>query len=451
MLRIIFFITQLILLVSFAVWLSDNPGEIEINWLNYEIETHFSVFLIVIALIFFGVWFIYYVLNIILTAPKTFLDRRKNRHQTEGYKALTLGMAAVAAGDKDEAVRMSRKANKLLNDPSVTRLLSAQTATLNGDEAAAVNYFNALSEDHETEFVGLLGLMRQAMANQDPIRLLELTKKAYKKRPDSVFVCETLFDLQTKAADWENAQNTLTDAVRRKVKTEKVTTGPRVTIYTARALAFKNNDMLMEATQYADNALKDDKNFIPAAILRTKLIEKPAKERKIIRLLEDIISSNPHRELIINYLKLWPDETSLQRFQRLQKVMVKCTNSVQGQLILAEIALDAGLWGEARKNLNEISQDDITSHGCRLMARVEQQEKSDEKEARRWFEMSITAKTDHSWTCKSCGATSEEWSALCGNCDAFDMLTWKVPPRVSAISKSITFDTKEEQLEIIEQ
>ena len=175
MLRIIFFITQLILLVSSAVWLSDNPGEIEINWLNYQIETHFSVFLIVIALIFFGVWFIYYVLNIILTAPKTFLDRRKNRHQFEGYKALTLGMAAVAAGDKDEAVRMSRKANKLLNDPSVTRLLSAQTATLNGDEAAAVNYFNALSEDHETEFVGLLGLMRQAMANQAPIRLLELT------------------------------------------------------------------------------------------------------------------------------------------------------------------------------------------------------------------------------------------------------------------------------------
>ena len=303
MLRIIFFITQLILLVGFAVWLSDNPGQIEINWLDYEIETHFSVFLIVIAFIFFGLWFIYYILNMILSTPKTFLDRRKNRRQSEGYKALTLGMAAVAAGDKDEAIRMSRKANKLIKDPSVTRLLSAQTATLNGDEAAAVNYFNALSEDHETEFVGLLGLMRQAMVNQDPTRLLELTKKAHKKRPESVFVCETLFSLQTKAADWENAQNTLTDAVRRKVKTEIVATGPRVTIYTARALVFKNNDMVLEATQYADKALNDNKNFIPAAILRATLIKKPLKERKVVRVLEEIISSNPHRELIINYLR----------------------------------------------------------------------------------------------------------------------------------------------------
>ena len=451
MLRIIFFITQLILLVGFAVWLSDNPGQIEINWLDYEIETHFSVFLIVIAFIFFGLWFIYYILNMILSTPKTFLDRRKNRRQSEGYKALTLGMAAVAAGDKDEAIRMSRKANKLIKDPSVTRLLSAQTATLNGDEAAAVNYFNALSEDHETEFVGLLGLMRQAMVNQDPIRLLELTKKAHKKRPESVFVCETLFSLQTKAADWENAQNTLTDAVRRKVKTEIVATGPRVTIYTARALVFKNNDMVLEATQYADKALNDNKNFIPAAILRATLIKKPLKERKVVRVLEDIISSNPHRQLIINYLNLWSEETPLQRFQRLQKVTMKSLNTVQSQLILAEIALDAELWGEARKNLDGISSDDMTSHGYRLMARIEQREKNDEKEARRWLEMSITAKNDHFWTCNSCGATSDEWAALCGNCGSFDMLTWKVPPRVSTLSNRITFNAPEEQFEIIEQ
>ena len=64
MLRILFFISQLIVLVGLAVWLSDNPGEIEINWLNYEIETHFSVFLIVIALIFFGLWLIYFVFNL---------------------------------------------------------------------------------------------------------------------------------------------------------------------------------------------------------------------------------------------------------------------------------------------------------------------------------------------------------------------------------------------------
>ena len=197
--------------------------------------------------------------------------------------------------------------------------------------------------------------------------------------------------------------------------------------------------------------MNENKNFIPAAILRATLIKKPLKERKVVRVLEEIISSNPHRELIINYLNLWSEETPLQRFQRLQKVTMKSLNTVQGQLILAEIALDAELWGEARKNLDGISSDDMTSHGYRLMARIEQREKNDEKEARRWLEMSITANQDHCWTCNSCGATSDEWAALCGNCGSFDMLTWKVPPRVSTLSNRITFNAPEEQFEIIEQ
>ena len=451
MLRIIFFLIQVAAFIALAVWLSDNPGQVKINWLNYQIDTHFSIFLIFIIFIVFMLWLFYALFNKIMKAPKTFFSLRKSRRKSAGYKALTLGMAAVAAGDKDEAVRLSKKANILLKDPLLTRLLSAQTATLNGDETAALNYFSALSEDHETEFVGLVGLMRQAMGNQDQRLLLELTKKAYKKRPESAFVCETLFSLQTKMADWENAQKTLTESVRRKVKTEKVAVGLRVTICTARAIEFKNNDMVLEAIKYADKALTDDKNFVPAAILRAELTQDPEKERKTIRTLEAIISATPHRELTMNYLKLWSEESPLQHFQRLQKLLIKSDKSVQGRLILAEIALEAELWGEARKYLGDILIDNMTNHGCRLMASLEQRERNDETEARRWLEKSINAAVDYRWTCNSCGATGEEWSPLCGNCDRFDLITWKVPPRVSALSDPASFKASDKQAQILEQ
>jgi HemY protein len=314
-----------------------------------------------------------------------------------------------------------------------------------------LNYFNALSEDHETEFVGLVGLMRQAMGNQDQTLLLELTKKAYRKRPESAFVCETLFSLQTKMADWENAQKTLMESVRRKVKAEKVAASPRVTIYTARAIEFKNNDMILEAIKYADKALTDNKNFIPAAILRAKLTQDPEKERKVIRSLEAVISVSPHRELTMNYLKLCSKESPLQHFQRLQQLLIKSEKSVQARLILAEIALEAELWGEARKHLGDISVDDITSHGCRLMARLEQRERNDEIEARRWLEKSINAVVDYSWTCNSCGAIGEEWSPLCGNCNCFDLITWKIPPRVSTLSNRVAHNVSDEQAQVLEQ
>ena len=126
-------------------------------------------------------------------------------------------------------------------------------------------------------------------------------------------------------------------------------------------------------------------------------------------------------------------------------------NSTQGCLILAEIALKAELWVEVRKNLDELLPDKLTAHGCRLMAQLERRERNDEVESRRWLEKSVTAPVDLSWTCDSCGATGDEWSALCGNCNAFDHLVWKTPPKVSALVPRIALDQVIEEATIIDQ
>ena len=68
-----------------------------------------------------------------------FLRRRRERRRRAGYRALTQGMVAVAAGDPQEARRFARSADALLADPPLTLLLSAQAAQLDGDETAAKN------------------------------------------------------------------------------------------------------------------------------------------------------------------------------------------------------------------------------------------------------------------------------------------------------------------------
>jgi HemY protein len=85
------------------------------------------------------------------------------------------------------------------------------------------------------------------------------------------------------------------------------------------------------------------------------------------------------------------------------------------------------------------------------MAQLEQREHDDEVVSRRWLEKSVTAPVDLSWTCDSCGATVEEWSALCGNCNAFDHLVWKKPPKVLALVPRIALDQEIDEVEIIEQ
>src|SRR5690606_23953069 len=112
-------------------------------------------------------------------APWSAIRRRADQRREAGFRALTLGLAAVAAGDAEEARRQAREADRLLRDPSLTRLLSAQAAALNGDTAAAAKYFAALRDNDDTAFLGLVGLLRQALARGDDERALELADEAY--------------------------------------------------------------------------------------------------------------------------------------------------------------------------------------------------------------------------------------------------------------------------------
>ena len=61
------------------------------------------------------------------------------------------------------AQRQAKKADVLLNEPPLTMLLSAQAAQLDGDEQAAEGYFRAMLEREETRFLGLRGLITQAI------------------------------------------------------------------------------------------------------------------------------------------------------------------------------------------------------------------------------------------------------------------------------------------------
>ena len=65
--------------------------------------------------------------------PRDLGRLRAERKRQQGYRALSQGMAAVAAGDAAEARRQAKIANSLLKDPPLTLLLADQTTQLGGD------------------------------------------------------------------------------------------------------------------------------------------------------------------------------------------------------------------------------------------------------------------------------------------------------------------------------
>ena len=128
-----------------TMWLADHPGLVSLTWHGYIIETSAAVLIGIVTAIVVLTALIYRLWIFIRGVPAGILWLRGEGRRRQGYLALSRGMVAVAAGDPDEARRQAGWANNLIEEPSLTLLLSAQSAQLNGDEDSAHKFFTKKS------------------------------------------------------------------------------------------------------------------------------------------------------------------------------------------------------------------------------------------------------------------------------------------------------------------
>ncbi|MCR9070937.1 MAG: heme biosynthesis protein HemY [Alphaproteobacteria bacterium] len=432
--RSLIYLVQLACFVAVAVWLVQNPGGVRIDWLGWRLETPFALFLAVIVAALWIAAVGWRAALSALRAPFSFLRSRSEHRHEEGYRALVQGMAAVAIGDAEEAKRLAREADRLLRDPHLTRLLSAQAAALSGDAAAAARYFAALRDDKDTAFIGLVGLMRLADARGDDAHVLELAEEAHTLRPSSAQVANTRVFGFARARRWVEAQAALYDAVKRGLIPRPEGRKHRAALLLERS---REAETQAESLELAAKARENQPDFVPAIVAEATLTAAGGRKEKARKLVEDRWASAPHPDLAAALRDLWPGESHAFLLRKIQGLVAKIPDHPESRLAVAETALDGDFWGEARVQLAALDPQDIGPRACALWARLEEGEKGDAAAARLWLERAAYAPRDPSWTCDSCGAVATSWSAVCGNCGAFDTVGWSHPPRVAVMSSAL--------------
>ena len=103
-------------------------------------------------------------------------------------------------------------------------------------------------------------------------------------------------------------------------------------------------------------------------------------------------------------------------------------------MMVAQAAINTEYFHKARLALQKIPDDRLTPRACRLWAHVEEMDGGTVADARAWLERATALDRDPTWTCKTCGAIADRWTALCGHCGAFDTLDWKTPAHVTVVS-----------------
>ena len=313
---ITFFVLVGILLFA-SLWLVENPGRVTVEWLGWRVETFFALFamvLVVIVVLLAKGWRMF---DATVAAPGSWFRRRADRRRESGFRALTHGLAAVAAGDPDEARRQAKIADSLLREPDLTRLLSAQAAALAGDTQAAARYFAALRENEETAFIGLTGLLRQAVARGDDAHALELSEQAFALRSEAPFVATTRLYLLARAERWYEAQRAVYETVKAGVLDEETGLRHRGSILVERAREALAADRVSEAIEYAGKAVDSQDDLAPA-LIELALAEKAnGRLKRAIRVIEDNWARIPHPDLAAVFVDLVDDETTLATYRRL--------------------------------------------------------------------------------------------------------------------------------------
>jgi HemY protein len=437
--RTLFFLIQLALLVAAAVFLADRPGEVRVDWHGWRIETSAALVALVLVAIAWVLSIVFALWRRLKRAPREMAVARRERRREAGYEALGRGLAAVAAGDAVEARRLARKASGLLDEPPLTRLLSAQAAQLSGDEAEARRQFEAMRADPATEFLGLRGLLSKALRDGDRKAALVLAERALVLQPTAPWLLVQTFELQSEAGHARAALTTLAEAAGRGAIEKDRARRARAVLLTAVAADTQGaTENTGEAKHLLTEAVDLAPGFTPAAVALSRVLAASGGERKAIKLLERAWATNPHPDLAQAWLALKGEAAPLDRLRWLQRLAAAGSPGRDSNLVLAEASLDAGLWGEARRLLQDLIADP-SPKVARLMARIDLEERNDSEAARAWLERAQTAASadpDPIWVCRACGTQAADWSANCGHCGSFDALEWKPPPRIQRIQRA---------------
>lgn len=310
--------------------------------------------LVLVAIAFVFVSGLTWLVNYLMRLPGKLRNRRAETQRRRGMISLSRGLEAVAAGDPADAQRHARAALRQLDEPGLTRLLTAQAAQLAGDEKTAEASFSAMLEAPETEFLGLRGLYLQAMAAGDRSAAKAYADRAFKLRPNAGWAYESVYQLSVERGAWGEARDALKLASKNGLSVGDVARRQEAVLLTAQANASEAAGDMVSALKDAESALKLAPDFPPAAVLAARLVARKGNSGKAARLLEEAWVAAPHPALVKSYENLSRSKDTEKRAARLMKLAARVPEREESKLLIAEQHILLEEWTDAQAILDAL-------------------------------------------------------------------------------------------------
>lgn len=409
--NVLAFLVLAALSVAAAWYIAALPGTLTADVAGTSVSTSAPVALVLLAALFAVLYVIIRLLALLFRSPRMVARANRQRRRRQGDRAVTTALTALAANDPPAALREAERTRTLLGDTPLTLLLHAQALRLAGRDGDADSAFRLLADREDGAFLGLRGLLRQAMAREDWAAAAALAQRADTAYPGAAWLRQERRELALRTGDWR-------DALR--------LSGPdtRAALAVAAADNERDPDAALSLSKQAWTA---DPTLPVAAVAYARRLRSAGEDRKAQDVLKKSWARSPHPDVALCYLH--PIADRLQRYKASATLARVNPEHGDSHLLQATMALEAGLTGEARRHAEAARRAGLDQR--RLWSLMEQIEHLDGRpdgvaEAQRRRDL---AGPDPLWRCGHCGTVHQSWLPVCDACGTAGHVAWVVPAR----------------------
>lgn len=411
--RVLGFLLLAIVLLAVAFALGAIPGHISATVASYTFATSLPVALLALLILVGLLYLVARLLGLILGVPGRFGRGRHQRQLKLGDIAITRAFVALAAGDAKSARRESARARRLSPDAPMALLVAAEAARMGGETEESLAAYRLLAERADTAFLGLRGLLRQALDAGDLVLAADIARRAELAHPGSAWLRAERARLALQTGAWAEALALAGPEA------------PRAVIAIAAAEATADP---MGALRLAREAFTADPAFAPAALAYASRLRRAGQERKAAQTVERAWTLAPHPDLGSFYLA---DVSDTLAAVKRAETLAAC-NSTHGEsaLLLARACLAANLTGEARRQAELAVERGLDQRRLWLLladiaeAEVVAGDTEKTKLLHEALRRSQSAGGDPRWRCATCGTEPASWQPVCPSCRSVGQMRW---------------------------
>ena len=427
MIRVLIYFAVVAVLALGTVWLADHPGTVLVTFGGREYQSSTLMALIILIVAAVVVAIAWAILSFVFRVPTVMSMASRNRRRRRGMTALSRGMLAIGAGDKDAAARHAYEADRYLKHEPMVLLLRAQSAQLTGNRDDAERIFGEMLEHGETRALGLRGLHMEAARRGDGDAAFRFADEAL-KTATLPWAGQAVLQHKAQQQDWAGALAVVERNAGGRSIDRATASRQKAVLKTAMARDIADRDP-DEALSLVRDALKSEPTLVPAAALAGRLLARKGDIRRATKLIETAYAAMPHPELADAYVGVRPGDSAADRLSRAETLARLAPYEPESRLAVARAAIEARDFGLARQTLvplvGEGAGQRPSVNTCLLMAEIEDAEHGETGALFEWLQRASRAPRDPTWVAE--GTISDRWEPISPTTGKLDAFTWTTP------------------------